>query len=287
MSIQTKVNKFKGSSKKVIYSSVAAATLLGVGVAGATTVAVNANPITVSASSNFTQVSVAAYVGGTYTHLNAGYYTEESGTTLSIPAPKVDGYTPNYSTVQLKIDDSGNSTQLTPLMYTKTSGTSTGENTSSSSSSAVNSSNKGSSSESTSNKNSSTSNTSSSKNTSSVAGSTASSTKTSTATTNNSKATTSTSSNQALDTAKANAKKAISSNNSLTAAQKADAKASIDKASNTAGVKAVVAAAKDGKTSKTSGDVQTGVTDGVLPAVAGGVASLLAVLGLAFRKFIF
>ncbi|BAP84639.1 hypothetical protein LOOC260_100600 [Paucilactobacillus hokkaidonensis JCM 18461] len=261
MSIETKVNKFKSSSKKLAYTSMAAVSLLGVGV-GATTVALNAQPTTVSAAGlapTFPTLNI--YIGGKMQQIEFAEVVPVPNKVMTFKVPAVAGYTASRSTIQYQWNSDGTSgTILTPFTYTANgSSTNTGSTSTESGSASTGSASTGSSSNTAgstnSNNTSATGNTSSSNNSSTVS------------------------------TAKTDAIKAIDNNSSLSATAKANAKAAINKATTKAGVSAVVSAATSNKSSKT-GDVQTSVSAGVLPTVGTGLTSLIAGLGLAFRKFI-
>lgn len=293
-----KVLTIKGSTKKLLFTSMAAVALLSAGGVATASFVGNVNPVHAATTGDVTKNNVIVTVvkdGAPY-NLNIGTVTGVPGRSVFLPAPKIDGYTVSGTNadgnfeVVIRPDGTGVD-MLTDLTYTKNNGGASSSSSESSSTTTTSSSSSKTPSSSTSSTTSFTSSSKESTPSSSVPSKESSSSKVdTTASTPSESSTTSaeTSSKAAVPAATTNAaKKSINSMNGLTDGQKAAATSAVDSATTPAGVQATVDAAKNGgntASTATSGDVQTGVNSGVFAAIAGGFTTLISGVGLALRK---
>lgn len=276
----------KGSTKKLLFTSMAAVALLSAGSVATASFVGNVNPVHAATTGGVTLNNVVVTVtkdGAPY-NLNIGTVTAvPGGKSVLLPAPKIDGYTVSGTNINGEFEvairpDGSHVDMLTDLTYTKNNG---GASSSSSESSSTPSS--------SSSKTPSSSTSSSKESTPSSSTSTPSKADTTSSTPSKSLTTSAeTSSKAAVPAATTNAaKESINSMDGLTDGQKAAATSAVDSATTPAGVQATVDAAKNGgntASTSTSGDVQTGVNSGVFAAIAGGFTALMSGVGLAFRK---
>ena len=284
-----KVN-FKDSTKKVLYTSLAALALLTAG--GAATFAGTnvVNAAAPMAQAGPTSVQLGYYLADDpedpgHMIFAEGMYTVKPNTTVSIPVPPMTGYTPNVKTVEVTFDASGKIVDQTYLEYAK-NGSSTSQG-SDSTSTDTGSTSTGSSTGSSSAGSGSTSTGSGTGSSSAGSGNTQT-TKPSTSTGENKGGTTGTT-NQ--NPAKTPAKSAGTQSGSGSSAVTTQAAGNTGASTSTGAAATKATTATPAKSTNTStatgdkaGDVQTGVDGGMITAIVGGLTSGMSALGYAVRR---
>ena len=268
-----KVN-FKDSTKKVLYTSLAALALLTAG--GAATFAGTSvvNAAAPMAQAGPTSVQLGYYLADDpedpgHMIFAEGMYTVKPNTTVSIPVPPMTDYTPNVKTVEVTFDASGKIVDQTYLEYAK-NGSSTSQGSGSTSTDTGSTS------------------TGSGTGSSSAGSGNTQTTKPSTSTGENKGGTTGTTNqNPAKTPAKSTGTQSGSGSSAVTTQAAGNTGASTS--TGAAATKATTATpAKSTNTSTATGDkagdVQTGVDGGMITAIVGGLTSGMSALGYAVRR---
>lgn len=307
MFMGTKLNSTKSTSKKVLYTSMTAVALMGVGASAGMATDIFGGNVVIADSVQNEGFTVPEYID--YTAIKDGKEIQmkvptkgyrvaqrlsKSDVIVHIPIPQIPGYTSHIENKNVYVDEQAIEGQIQfnyfanygaqRLVYTKInnsdnngSGNNSGSTTPSHNNGNAN--NGGSSNTTTptkpshnngGNSNSTTPTTPSHNN----GGNTAASSNS-----NGSNASSS------LQVSKDQAKQNINSNSSLTSQQKDNAVSQIDKATNTAGVSAVTDAVKGNNSDAVkAGDVQTGVNGGFFSAISTSVAGFFSNLSAVFHN---